>query len=314
MSFSRGTALLAALGLVTGAISLAAAQQPETPRRPNAQNERPEPTPSRTPQTPRPSDTTTAQPGEPGEGATPATPAQPGRPVRENGQGISGFVLGSQVVGVAVQTEDGQQIGTISDLLLTTRMGFGTTTGTGNAQTTNDTTGTVNSGVTGNMGGTSVFAFVSVDAAATGRVAVIPWELLRYENGVFILGFDVTRLNDVPSVMLDDPRILESQEWLGQVNEFFADDLRQIQRARPDLDNATPDTTPNNQQPGTTPRRPNRQTPDPDANPQTPNPRTPGANDTPRTPNNGTRTPQPGNTPTPAPRTSQPGAGANPNP
>jgi hypothetical protein len=281
MSLSRGTALLAALGLVTGAIGLAAAQQPETPRRPTVQNEQPDPTQPRTPRQPgtprQPADPgTPRQPAEPG---TPATPADPASPVQGNS---FGFVRASQIVGVEVMTGDGQHIGVMADLLVSTPSG------------------------TGHMG-SGIFAFISVDAAASGRVAVIPWELFRYENGVFILAFDVSRLNDVPSVMQDDPRLLQNQEWLGQVNEFFADDLRRIQRARPDLDNGTPDgpATPDTLGPPTTaPGTP--ETP----NPRTPNPRTPN----PRTPNTGTSPQQPGNTPAPAPRTSQPGAATNPNP
>ena len=294
MIVSRAFTCLAAWGLVASVAGMSFAQQqpaaqPGAQNQPGVRNQNDQPQPGVSNRTPQ-------RPGTP-------TDANPQRPFTENQTaGAGGFVLASQVVGLPVQSSEGRQIGTMADVLLTVHAAAP-------AQTTGENAAATQGNVQANVGntqanvgvdavatsqppgssrwmGTSTYALINVDAFAEGRVAILPWDLLTYADGAFIIGFDVNRLGEVPSVMQGDPRLLEDTEWAQHVDGFFQDDLRQIQRARPDLENLTPDPQP------TTPRQPGVDRADP-------TPGTPGATP-PRTP---------GNTPerTPPPRTSQPG-------
>lgn len=291
MAMSRKLTSLAVLGVIASAASLSLAQRPAAQRQPGTQpgaqnqnpNTQPQPgTSNRAPQNQRPvtQDDANAQ-----------------RPVFQDQTTTSGgFVVASQVMGAPVQSADGQQIGTMADVLLTVQIaitpvvsGAAVQPAAGNTQATagaNANATTRTPGAAPFMG-TNVYALINVDAFAQGRVAIIPWELLHYANGTFIIGFDMNRLSEVPSVMQGDPRLMEGMEWAQQVDGFFQDDLRQIRAARPDLDNIPPNQqSPTQRQPGVTPADPT--------------PGTPGATP-PRAPGN-----QPGTTP--PPRTSQPGA------
>ena len=285
MIVSRVFIGLAAWGLIASVAGVSFAQQrpPAQPgasnqAQPGAQNQNDQPQPGVSDRTPQ-------RPGSPGNANNPQRPF-----TGNQSAGAGGFVLASQIVGLPVQSSDGQQIGTMADVLLTVKVAA-VAQPMGNAATTQpnvgvDAAATPQSHGTPRWMGSNVYALINVDAFAEGRVAILPWELLTYVDGAFIVGFDVNRLGEVPSVMQGDPRLLEDMEWAQQVDEFFQDDLRQIQRARPDLENLTPDQQPR------TPRQPGVDRADP-------TPGTPGAVP-PRTP---------GNTPerTPPPRTSQPG-------
>lgn len=290
MFMSRKLATLVALGVLASAADPAHAQRRGAERQPGtqpgaqpgvqpgvqpgAQNQNADPlpgAPDRNPQSQRP--------------VTPDN-ANPQRPfTQDQTTGTGGFVLATQVVGLPVQSSDGQQIGTMADVLLTVHVASTATAPAGTTEATTGTNAPATAQTTGTQQamGTSIFALINVDAFAEGRVAIFPWELLHYADGVFVIGFDVNRLSEVPSVMQGDPRMLQGREWTQQVDEFFQDDLRQIRAARPDLENLAPDQQP------TTPRQPGLNRPEP----------TPGT--PPRTPGNQSGT-------TPPPRTSRPGA------
>jgi hypothetical protein len=73
-------------------------------------------------------------------------------------------------------------------------------------------------------------ALIQIDDAGGNRVVVVPWDLLQFQGTYFILGFPQERIAQAPSVILDDPRILQSDEWMQQVNAFYADDLQRLRQ------------------------------------------------------------------------------------
>jgi len=97
---------------------------------------------------------------------------------------------------------------------------------------TNPATGITNPGLgtgmnqLGSLGNDIRFALLQVDNATSGRVVVIPWELLAFQGSYFILDFDQSRLSEAPSVMQNDPRLLQSDQWLNQVGTFFGNNLQ----------------------------------------------------------------------------------------
>jgi len=85
-----------------------------------------------------------------------------------------------------------------------------------------------NSGL-GMMSSDIRFALIQVDNASSGRLVVVPWQLLTFQGTFFVLGLDQSRLSQAPSVMQNDPRLLQSDQWLNQVGTFFANDLQGLQ-------------------------------------------------------------------------------------
>lgn len=168
--------------------------------------------------------------------------------------GIDGAMTGSfflratQVVGVEVRESTGQaRIGQVADLLLTPTTNSAATAGinTGAAATTGIDLGIGANGVPANVtgpragiGGNATtwwhsqndvrFALIQIDNATGDRVVVIPWELLSFQGAYFVMVIPETRLAEAPSVMLNDPRILQDAQWLDQVGTFFGADLQHL--------------------------------------------------------------------------------------
>jgi hypothetical protein len=143
------------------------------------------------------------------------------------------FVRATQVVGMEVRESTGQQrVGLIADLLLTPDAGLppvDVPAARGAPAATNNVAG----GLWQNFRDCDLrLALIQVDNVGGERVVVVPWDLLQFQGNYFILGFPQERIAEAPSVLLDDPRILQSEEWMQQVSRFFADDLVRIQQQR----------------------------------------------------------------------------------
>ncbi len=321
MSKMRRLAPLAIIASVAGTGVLAQAQKQPQKQPPQAQTQ---PAPTRPQQlrgaqadqpqrSPAPQRTDPA-PGAPGRQASPVTPpAVPGTAgvqdprVAGNAQ-VAGnvpgaFLRASQAVGLEVRDTDGQRIGIVADLLIAPAstqcdlrfalllmdiaklqgsLQGATAPQAGAAQATSGTQGAA----------TTQIAPGPNPGLGIERVAVIPWELLRFENGGFVLDISGERLLQSPSVMLNDPRILQDAEWAQQIEQFFQDELQRRQLLRPDLqgrEQAQPrQPQPGATAPGTQPQPPGTQTPG------TRPPVTPTPNSPPRT---NPRTPSPGANP-----------------
>lgn len=181
------------------------------------------------------------------------------------------FLRATQVVGIEVRESTGQaRIGQIADLLLTPNTNSAATAGLNSAAagTTNIDPGIGANGVPANVTGPRAgigsnasawwhsgndvrFALIQIDNATGDRVVVVPWELLSFQGAYFVMVIPESRLAESPSVMLNDPRILQDAQWLDQVGTFFAADLQQM-RSETGLEGVpgAGTATPNVPQPG----------------------------------------------------------------
>lgn len=213
------------------------AQRPETPPRPPASNQPGRDQPGQ--QTPNRGDARDpTAPGQAAPGSRGAAPVAPGLS-RGGVAGNTTFVRATQVVGMEVRDSTGQQrVGLIADLLLTPDAGLppvdvpaarGAPAATNAAPAATNVAG----GPWQNFRDCDLrLALIQVDNVGGERVVVVPWDLLQFQGNYFILGFPQQRIAEAPSVLLDDPRILQSDEWMQQVSTFFADDLQRLQQQR----------------------------------------------------------------------------------
>lgn len=153
------------------------------------------------------------------------------------------FVRATQILGMEVRDSSGlARIGQIADLLLTP--GVNASQNIFEPLNGSDTGGAPRPA--GNAGIAKQeptwwrtrecdlrFALIQIENSTVERVLVMPWELLQFQGTYFTLGLDPMRLRDAPSVMLNDPRILNSEKWLDQIGGFYANDLLRTQ-VRPD--------------------------------------------------------------------------------
>jgi hypothetical protein len=193
------------------------------------------------------------QPIRPSQRRLPRTTARPVTPGTDTDAvaGSTVFVRATQVVGMEVRESSGEQrIGEIADLLLTPDSRLPPV---GAAPLSDD----------GAPGTWRHFrdcdlrlALIQIDNVGGNRVVVVPWDLLQFQGTYFILGFPQERIARAPAVILDDPRILQSDEWMQQVNTFFADDLQRLRQQNPGNPTlpgreAAPATQPQPRQPAT---------------------------------------------------------------
>jgi hypothetical protein len=264
----RFTSCAAVLGLtLAAAASRSLAQPPESPRTPppSANQNQPNQNQPNQNQPNQPAPGSRLQPGQidPERTGTPRAPAVN----RGNLAGNTVFVRATQVVGMEVRESTGQQrVGLIADLLLTPDAGLPAVD-----VPAADRAAAANNAAQAhwqNFRDCDLrLALIQVDNVGGDRVVVVPWDLLQFQGSYFILGFPQERIAEAPSVLLDDPRILQSDEWMQQVSRFFADDLQRIQQQRGAAGQGLPGRT----VPGAAGRQP---TPVPDTAPQ-PGARTP---------------------------------------
>jgi hypothetical protein len=229
------------------------------------------------------------QPAETPQRRQPGTTARPVTPGVDPGTttGSTVFVRATQVVGMEIRESTGQErIGVVADLLLTPDAGLPAVDPTplGN----NNTAPGLNAapGRWQNFRDCDLrLALIQIDNVGGDRVVVVPWDLLQFQGTHFILGFPQERINEAPSVLLNDPRILQSDEWMQQVGTFFADDLQRIQQQRSTGRQNQPGRT----VPGAQPRQPQQPGTAPGTTPRTPE-RTPPGTDSSRQ----NRSPNPG--------------------
>lgn len=260
----------AILGLTLAAdLPRALAQRPETPQRPPASKQPGRTQPDRQPQNREDA----RDPAAPGQAAPRGRGAAPVAPGLSRG-GVAGntiFVRATQVVGMEVRESTGQQrVGLIADLLLTPDAGLPPVDvpAARGAPAAN-----VAGGLWQNFRDCDLrLALIQVDNVGGERVVVVPWDLLQFQGSYFILWFPQERIAEAPSVLLDDPRILQSEEWMQQVSAFFANDLLRIQQQRGAAVEGLPGAA---AVPGATGRQPT-QVPDTTHQPGAGNPR-PGA-------------------------------------
>lgn len=276
----------AVLGLTLAAdLPRASAQRPETPPRTPAPGQNQPNQPPNRGDTRNPAEG--IAPGQPAPGRRAGTPLAPG--LSDGGVATgTAFVRATQVVGMEVRESTGQQrVGLIADLLLTPDAGLPSVDvpaarGAPAATNAPPAADRVAGGLWQNFRDCDLrLALIQVDNVGGERVVVVPWDLLQFQGSYFILGFPQERIAEAPSVLLDDPRILQSDEWMRQVSTFFADDLQRIQQQR----GAAGQTLPGRTVPGAAGRQP---TSVPDTAPQpaerTPRPGAtrPGRGETPR--------------------------------
>lgn len=205
----------------------------------------------------------------PAQERQPTDRVRPGDAAAAADTNADGFVKASDLIGMKIQGTGNAELGSVEDLIINSR--------------TNEIEYLIlDKGVFADLG---------------SKQPVIPWVLIDphfvgEKDAHFLMApLTAERIKTAPAVDKGELQLTRTAPWIVQVNRFYAEDLRERNVSRPDLD---PNARDRNEQPGREGTDPNRRTPGagtrPDANPdgasrpQTqPRPGTPGGTPQPST-------------------------------
>lgn len=180
-------------------------------------------------------------------GAAERQPAERAQPADAADADAEGFIKASDLIGMKIQGTGEAELGSVEDLIINSR--------------TNEIEYLIlDKGVFADLGAKQpVIPWVLVDAHFVGEK----------DTHFLMVPLTAERIKTAPAVEKSEMQLSRSAPWIAQVNRFFAEDLRQRNVSRPDLD-------PDARERGDQPRRGEREGADP-------NRRTPGAGTRPET-------------------------------
>jgi sporulation protein YlmC with PRC-barrel domain len=131
-----------------------------------------------------------------------------GRPATDS----AGYYKASDMIGMPVQGTDNQELGKVEDLLVDGR--------------------------------TNQIEFLILDTTSVvdlgGELPIVPWTIVNthYVDNTYIINVPVTidRIRTAPMITIANLDLRGTPAWRGQVNEFYAAELKDRRVARPELD------------------------------------------------------------------------------